>query len=105
MLGAVETEAAVIRLLGAGVLGGDFWLFDAGGAGLKAAANVAATVAAAPRWGRFFACSSCRNAVASSSDMIVPWMVMLIGSTGMRIIVLLEGFDMAAVEWDEFAGR
>ena len=50
--------------------------------------------------------------MASSSDMSTPLMVMLIGSmviligsTGTGVVVLLEGFDMVAVEGDEFVGR
>ena len=44
--GAVQTEAAIIRLVGAGVSGGAFGPIDAGG-GLNTAANAAPAVAAA----------------------------------------------------------
>ena len=73
--GVVETEAAVMRLIGAGVSGGAFGPIDAGG-GLNAATNAAAAVAAAVtstgRKERFFACSSWRNAMALSSGMSAP---------------------------------
>ena len=45
MPGVVEAEAAVIRLVGAGVLGNASWLFDSSG-GLNVAANAAAAVTA-----------------------------------------------------------
>ena len=53
--GAVEAETAVIRLVGSRVLGGAFWLVDAGG-GLNTTANVevAAVVAFAGRGGAVF---------------------------------------------------
>ena len=106
MLGAVKAEVAVIRLVGAGILGCAFWLFDAGGAGLNAAGNATAAVAAAVAAdgrGRFFSCVSCRNTVASSSGTSTPLMKMLIGSTG--VVVVLEVLDMVAMEADEFIGR
>ena len=62
--GVVEVEAAVIRLVGARVLGSAFWLIDADG-GLNAAANAVF----AGRRGRFVACLSCRNAWHSP----LPW--------------------------------
>ena len=50
-----------------------------------------------------FACSSCRNAMVSSSGMSTPLIEMLVGSTG--VVVLLKGIDMVAREGGEFLGR